>query len=441
VLESYEPEGRTARDIAAHVEAAIRSGTLQPGDALPPMRRVVHRNGVASATVAAAYRILRDRGLVAGDRRRGTRVLPEAPLAGPGRVAPVEGIRDLSDGSPDPALLPDLTTRFQRLTQPTAAFQEMVNVPPLLDAAGARLRAAGVTSGPLAVVHGAMDGIERILRLNLRMGDQIAIEDPGYSSIMDIARTLNLAIVPVPVDDRGAVPDVLRERLSQHRPKALVVTPRAHNPVGAAWDPQRRDAIAEVLSSRPDLLVIEDDHAGASAGAPYLPLGCYRNRTWAVVQSVSKSLGPDLRLAVVTGSARLVDRLNANFSVGPGWVSHMIQRVVADLMADPEVDVLLDRAAATYRERREALIAALAARGIAATGRSGLNVWVRVPSEEQAVAGMLGAGFAVAAGERFRLRSAPGIRITVAALPATEAPAVASALAAAIAPANRARRG
>jgi DNA-binding transcriptional MocR family regulator len=91
--------------------------------------------------------------------------------------------------------------------------------------------------------------------------------------------------------------------------------------------------------------------------------------------------------------------------------------------------------AAAYGRRRQALIDALARRGIAAHGRSGMNVWVPVPDETGAVARLLHAGWAVAPGARFRIGAPPGIRITVSALAEEETGPLADAVAAAVGPA------
>ncbi len=150
------------------------------------------------------------------------------------------------------------------------------------------------------------------------------------------------------------------------------------------------------------------------------------------MRSVAKAYGPDLRLAVLTGDGVTVDRVRGRQRLGPGWVSLLLQRAVARLWADGSVDPRT--VAAAYGGRRDALIDALARRGVAAHGRSGMNVWVPVPDETGAVARLLHAGWAVAPGARFRMSAAPGVRITVSTLTAEETGRLADAVAAALGP-------
>jgi hypothetical protein len=74
--------------------------------------------------------------------------------------------------------------------------------------------------------------------------------------------------------------------------------------------------------------------------------------------------------------------------------------------------------------------ASLSARKIAATGGSGLGVWVPLAEEAAAVGELLVQGWAVSPGERYRFRSPPGIRITTARLETGEAEQLADAIAA-----------
>jgi DNA-binding transcriptional MocR family regulator len=122
-------------------------------------------------------------------------------------------------------------------------------------------------------------------------------------------------------------------------------------------------------------------------------------------------------------------------------VSHIQQRILLEVLSDGATTQLLERAKRTYASRRLALIAALASHGIDAFGRSGINVWVPVPEELRVVRALLDDGWAVAAGERFRLRSAPGVRITVSTLEPTEAKAVAACIAQSLAETGRTYAG
>jgi hypothetical protein len=66
-----------------------------------------------------------------------------------------------------------------------------------------------------------------------------------------------------------------------------------------------------------------------------------------------------------------------------------------------------------------------------------MNVWIPVVEEGAVVQRLLGAGWAVRAGERFRLRSRPGIRVTVSTLDVAEAGRLAADIAAALTPGRR----
>lgn len=432
VSQQYRLSGRRASEIVASVEAAIRAGRLPPGATLPPVRGLADDLGVSPNTVAAAYRSLRERGLISGARRRGTTV--NAAPAVPTRTAPPlpAGVRNLADGAPDRRLLPPLRTALRSLPEKSRLYDEPSALDSFARLAGAELRADGVPADELAVVGGAMDGVERTLAAYLRPGDRVAVEDPGYPNLLDLVAAMGLRAEPVALDGEGMRPDGLRRAIDRGA-AAVVFTPRAQNPTGAAFSQARSRQLRDVLAVSPEVLGIEDDHAAAIAGAAHHPCVAGQPR-WAVVRSAAKVFGPDLRVAILAGDAQTVARVAGRHRLGAGWVSHLLQQLVADLIEQDATQNWRVHAARAYAQRREALVAALARVGIDAQGTSGLNVWVPVPDEAGTVARMLECGWAVAAGQRYRIASPPGIRISVAALEPDEADRVAADLARCLAP-------
>jgi DNA-binding transcriptional MocR family regulator len=434
-LEQYQIRGTTAREIAASVEAAIREGLLVAGAKLPTVRELASQLGTSPGTVNSAYRILGQRGLVIAEGRRGTRVAPRPAVRAPEHrlraPGPPPGIRDLAAGLPDPELLPDVEAALARIDVDSKLGLGWLEGPDpqLLELAAASYEADGLPGDSIAVVGGAFDGVERVLQAHLRPGDRVIVEDPTYPSIRDILLALGLVAVPVPVDDFGLLPDAFEARLRQGV-DAVTIVPRAQNPVGAAMDRERMAALQRLIEPHPEVLLVEDDHAGLVSGAPFSTLVTPTARHWAVIRSTSKTLHPDLRLSLMAGDESTVARVEGRHALGPRWVSHLLQAIVAALLDHPAFAEATERARDTYTSRRDALLEALAERDVPAHGRSGLNVWVPVREETPTIAALLDGGWQVVAGERFRIRSAPGIRVTTATLPEDEADEVAEVIAA-----------
>ena len=153
------------------------------------------------------------------------------------------------------------------------------------------------------------------------------------------------------------------------------------------------------------------------------------NPRWVVIRSLAKVLGPDLRVAPMAGDPLTISRVEGRQLLGPGWVSHLLQQAAARIWEGAATRKLLVRAERTYAQRRAALVEALGEQGIAASGRSGLGIWVPVAEEAATVERLLGLGWAVSPGERYRFEAPPGVRITTASLEPAESRDLAGALA------------
>ncbi|GAA2165910.1 aminotransferase class I/II-fold pyridoxal phosphate-dependent enzyme [Pedococcus bigeumensis] len=436
----------TAKGLAHAVSAAIRDGELVAGDRLPPIRTVAAQLALSPTTVSAAWALLARSGAVHADGRRGTTVLEQGGATG-GRYR--QALRhesvfslDLSTGVPDPALLPSLGSVLAQLTSAptTGSYLDDPVLPALADALRQDWPYAAAN---LAVVDGAMDAMDLIVRTTLRFGDRVVVEDPGFPPLVDLLESVGVQLVGVPLDDEGlelgALEAALREPVA-----AVFLQPRAQNPVGVTMTTARAEAVAALLDGT-ETLVVEDDSAAGLSSETLVSLGRWRPEHTAYLRSFSKSHGPDLRLAALSAPTALHRALTTRRELGQGWSSRLLQQVLHGLLTSETARAEVAHASVTYAARRAHVVDALAARGVPVPGTEGINIWVPVLDETAAVVRLASKGIGVAAGAPFRIGapeaggSGGHVRVTVGAVTG-DLDAVADALADAALAGGRQRR-
>ena len=336
----YQIRGHSGNQIAASIENGM-SGRLRAGERLPTVRALAARLRVSPTTVAAAYNALRGRGLVHGSGRRGTVVNRRPPLLTRAVFPPpVSGLRNLADGGPDPAMLPSLKPYLARLDGIPGKYGDAENRAALVKLAARQFKSDAIAAESIAVVSGALDAVERVLQAHLRPGDIVAVEDPSYTGVLDLVAALALVTEPVAIDDSGPLAADLNRALKLGA-KAFIVTPRAQNPSGAALDRKRAAELRHVLAAFRKCV-----DRGRSRGSRIRRAGDHivgRPRALgdgAVGVEVAR---PDLRVSVMAGDALTVARVRGGRVLGPRWVSHILQDLVAMMWADAKTPALLQR--------------------------------------------------------------------------------------------------
>ncbi|GAA1706781.1 aminotransferase class I/II-fold pyridoxal phosphate-dependent enzyme [Microbacterium sediminicola] len=440
--------------IAAELARLVNEGAIAPGERLPTVREVATELGVSPATVSAAWKALSQAGLIVSRGRAGSFVREPRREGVTPRVHgmaqhPGSPRLDLSVGTPDAALLPDMGAAFSRVS--ARAHTGSYHDSPVLPELGALLaeqwpsRAEAIT-----VTDGALDAVSRVLEQVVHFGDRVAVEDPGFPYFFDLIDALGAVAVPVAVDADGIVPSSLAHALVS-RPSAIVLQPRAQNPTGASMDRARAAELARLVRASRDghrIVIVEDDHSGLIAAAPPVTLATWLPAQTVHVRSFSKSHGPDLRIAALGGPSWLIDRVVARRLLGPGWTSRALQSVLYDLLTDPVAVAVVDRARDTYRSRQLRLAEGLRRHGIQAPLADGVNITFPVAEERPALVHLAAEGIAAAGGAPFRATleaggataavsevsaaaSGPFVRLTVGLIPddaAWVAPAIARAL-------------
>ena len=421
----------SARGLASAVSRAVREGAVGVGDRLPPIRTVAAELGLSPTTVSAAWSLLARAGTIRTDGRRGTTVADRQRTGSPRyqRALHHSGTFriDLSTGVPDPALLPDLGAAVGALSGRPAP-SSYLDAPVVAELADVLMSDWPYPIDDIAVVDGAMDGLELVTRALVEVGDRVAVEHPAFPPLLDLLEARGAAVVGVPVDEYGMSADALR---AAGRVSAVYLQPRAQNPTGVSLAPRRAEDLARV-TRRWNAIVIEDDSAGAVAATDPISLGTWLPDRTVHVRSFAKSHGPDLRLAAMSAPPDIAGQVTMLRQLGQGWTSRLLQRLLLALLTDPASVAAVARARAAYGRRRERMVAALARAGVAVGGTDGLNVWVPVADETATVVQLASQGIGVAPGAPFGVLPglAPHVRVT-AGLLADDHDAVAEAIAAA----------
>jgi DNA-binding transcriptional MocR family regulator len=339
---------------------------------------------------------------------------------------------DLRPGKPDLASFPrerwsaTLRDVLRELPHSALNYPDPAGVPALRTSlAGhlARVRAAVTDPEGIVVTAGVAQMLAVVPRILIEEGHRLlAVEDPlGHHQIPMIQAT-GIELAGVPVDEEGI--DVAA--LARTGARAVLVTPAHQFPTGVVLSPQRRAALVE-WARAVDALVIEDDYDGEFR-YDRDPVGCLQGlapERVVLAGSVSKALSPALRLGWAVAPPWLAVRLRAARALHDLGSSVLDQHVLARLITDGDHSRHLRLMRRKYRDRRDAFVAALAARlpevrvhGVSA----GLHAYAELPEscdEAAVVARAAGLGVAVEAVTPMRVRhpGPPAIVVGYARLP------------------------
>jgi GntR family transcriptional regulator/MocR family aminotransferase len=449
--------------IAHALMREIHRGRFQPGDALPGYRTLAQELGVSRNTVMSAYRELAAEGwmvaapgegstvaarpphrLPAGAEGQADRRVPEgepAALAGMGfdlhrapDLAEPDGRRNLlrvASGNPDPRLLPGaaLARAYRRaLTvnpRGTLAVDDPQGHPELREALARSLRASrGIAATPerLVVTRGGQMAFALVARALLAPGDAVAVEALGSRDAWEACARAGARCLPVPVDGRGLDVEALERLASAERLRAVLVTPVRQYPTVVALSPERRTRLLALAGQR-RLAVLESDHDSEFQfdGAPLPPLAAEdRSGVVVLIGSLSKIFSPGLRLGFVHAPAPLVAELRSARDALDRHGDPALERAMAELLQDGEIERHLNRMHPVYRHRRDVLGSALQGLLGAALAfdppAGGLALWARAQEGVDVDAWArraLERGVAFQAGRQFAFDGGPvqGLRI------------------------------
>ena len=261
--------------------------------------------------------------------------------------------------------------------------------PPLRRKIAERMRStweAHVTPEQVLITSGSQQGLDLTGKLLLDEGDFVLCESPTYLGALSAWNVMRPRWVEVATDDDGMDPSALEETLRAHpAAKAIYVIPNFQNPSGRTWSLERRQRFMEVVE-RHDVWVVEDNPYGELRleGAPIPSLKSLDRKGRVIaLGTFSKVFCPGLRIAWVAAEAHVVEKLVILKQGADLQTSTLGQLQVNRYLEENDLDADIARILPVYRERRDAMLAALDAEmppGVRWTRPGGgLFLWMTLP--------------------------------------------------------------
>lgn len=414
------------RAVVQAIREAIDADALRAGEKLPPVRELGWTLEMTPGTIARAYTVLTDEGVLRAEVGRGTFVADKAQAERPLNLMEMDVIEHNTGGDNfDVNLFSPHLPNGGQSTLIRTLLAQIANDPPsgvmhYPSRRGARpareamvhwlrdIDIGPVVEGDLVLSHGGQNAIMLIFQTILKgRRPVIFVEELCYPGFRRVASALRADVVSIAMDAEGVCPDALAAAAERYPEAQIICTsPEVHSPTCGFTPLARRHEIAAV-ARRFDLQIVEDDcYRIGAAQAP-----AYRNiapeRGW-YLTSLSKSITPALRIGCAVGPRDMNAALNRAAEHGFFGLATPISDLAAALLAHPQLDDVMARTRAGVDDYVKIAVNALG--GYDLRWRSDVPfVWLNLPEGWRAGAFCRAAearGVRVRAAEEFAARNA-----------------------------------
>ena len=211
------------------------------------------------------------------------------------------------------------------------------------------------------ILSGGQQGIDLMFKTFCEVGDKILVQNPTYLAALHIAKTYQLRPVGFECGEDGVDTEDLERKIKEHNPKLVYIVPNFSNPTGKTLRLETRKKIVEI-AEKYGVVVIEDDPYGRIRyKGEHLPSIKSFDKSGCVVYltSVSKTIAPALRVALAVADEKIIRKMAVCKQAVDVQTVTLTQAVVDQFIRTGEIDRGIARSLPLYREKAEAMLAAL----------------------------------------------------------------------------------
>ena len=403
-LDSAAAQGLT-QQLLQQSKRQIQQGNWPPGARLPSVRALSAFLGISKFTVADVYERLNAEGLVLSRPGSGVFVARRNPAlqlqenSSPSELAgEVALMRQTlqreahwlkpAAGWLTPDFLPQQEIRaalkeIARQEQALTDYGPAQGYLPLRQYLVNRLAELRIPIAPqqLLLTHSATHALDLVLRLLLKPGDKIIVDDPGFYNFQAMLRLHQLELVYLPRETDGPDLAALSALLNSHKVRAYLTNSVLSNPVGTCVSPPKAVQILSLLKQH-QVLLIEDDIYADFEQQPALRYASLTGLNEGVyLGSLSKTISADLRVGYIAASPQLIASLTDLKLISSTSTPATVERVVYQVLTSGSYRRHLKQLHHRLDGLRRDVLAAFAKRDIQPwfVPEAGFALWLKLP--------------------------------------------------------------
>lgn len=215
----------------------------------------------------------------------------------------------------------------------------------------------------IMVTSGAQQSLSLISRIFVDVGTKIVVEKPTFVGAMACFLVNGAKLLWADMEDDGIDLNKLEDLFQKEKPRFFYTIPNFQNPSGITLSQAKREAVLD-LANKYGVIIIEDDPYGELyfEGSPedYRSIKTRdRNNMVINIGTFSKMLSPGMRVGWMVGPELPVSKCETVRQSQDACGASFTQVLCADYMSSGLIYPALEKMRGAYKERRDAMAAAI----------------------------------------------------------------------------------
>lgn len=208
-----------------------------------------------------------------------------------------------------------------------------------------------VNEKDMLITNGSQQSINLIASSLLKDGDTVFLEQPTYYGAVDVFKKRNVNLVGIPLTEDGFDLNTLEDKIKEHKPKMIYVTPTFNNPTGYAWENNTRIEFLKLINKY-NITVIEDD--------PYSYLNYTKQKYKTLYElnnkknivylgTFSKLISPSINVGYILSDIKYINQLYEYKKSFDLCTSSFLQYVILDYLTNNNILELISLKLPKYK--------------------------------------------------------------------------------------------